>query len=132
MASQLQPVFERLRRILKGHSHDLIVGRDIPGYYGLDAKIGPATLNAWGGKVRTTTIPVAWVQTGKAYVSIHLMGVYGNPKLLETCSKELRARMQGKSCFNFRSIDEPLFKELEALIEESISGMRKAGYISIS
>jgi hypothetical protein len=28
--------------------------------------------------------------------------------------------MQGKSCFNFTKIDEPLFRELEALTVESI------------
>ncbi len=43
------------------------------------------------------------------------MGVYGNPKLLDDSSNELRARMQGKSCFNFKSVDELLFGELERL-----------------
>jgi hypothetical protein len=75
-------------------------------------------------------IPVAWVQSGKSYVSYHLMGVGGNPKILEGCSAELRARMKGKSCFNFTTIDEKLLDELAALTTRSLEGMRKAEYIA--
>ena len=75
-------------------------------------------------------MPVAWVQVGKAYVSFHLMGVYGNPKLLDGVSEKLLARMQGKSCFNFKVVDEELFGELEQLTVKSIAGMRTAGFIS--
>ena len=75
-------------------------------------------------------IPVAWVQVGKAYVSYHLMGVYGNTRLRDAMSKELKARMQGKTCFNFKVVDEKLFKELDRLTAQSIAGFRKAGYIS--
>jgi hypothetical protein len=35
----------------------------------------------------------------------HLMGVYGNAQLLEGMSKDLKARMQGKTCFNFKTIN---------------------------
>jgi hypothetical protein len=42
----------------------------------------------------------------------------------------LRAHMQGKSCFNFKAVDETLFGELERLTAESFIGMRRAGYIS--
>jgi hypothetical protein len=54
-------------------------------------------------------------------VSFYLMGVYGAPDLLESMSPELRRRMQGKSCFNFTRIDEPLLAELAALTERSIA-----------
>lgn len=55
------------------------------------------------------------VQIKKSYVSFHLMPVYVNPGLLDAISAELRARMQGKSCFNFKSLDEDLFAQLEEL-----------------
>lgn len=70
------------------------------------------------------------MQIGKACVSYHLMGLSYNPKLLEACSVGLRARMQGKSCFNFTQLDERLIEELERLTVQSLTGMRKAGYIS--
>ena len=58
------------------------------------------------------------------------MGVYENPKLLAGLSKKLKARMQGKTCFNFKVVDEPLFKELEQLTAEGLTAFRKAGFIS--
>jgi hypothetical protein len=125
-----QPVFEALRGILEKCSTAFRVQRDTGDCYGLDAAVGPATLRAWRGKVRSPRIPVAWVQIEKGYVSYHLMGVYGNPKLLETCSSDLKKRMQGKSCFNFKTVDGALFLELERLTKVSLEGMKKDGYIS--
>ena len=75
------------------------------------------------------------VRTGKAYVSFHLMSVYAFPDLLKSMSPELKKRMQGKSCFNFKEVDEELFKELAKLTkagaarftdEKFIEGLRKA------
>ena len=129
MTTPFQPVFARLRQVLQKHSGTFRVAHDTAEHFSLDAAVGPATLRAWRGKQRSPTIPVAWVQVGKSYVSYHLMGVSGNPKLLEECSAELRARMQGKSCFNFTEIDESLIKELDRLTIQSLTGMRKAGYI---
>jgi len=37
--------------------------------------------------------------------------------------------MQGKTCSNFKSNDEALFKELEKLTAQGIAGFRKAGFI---
>ena len=106
MSPEFIPVFKRLRGILEKHAANFAVGQTREDYYGLEAPVGPTTLRAWRGKLKTPTMPVAWVQSGKAYVSYHLMGVYGRPKLLEACSKELRARMQGKSCFSFKTVDD--------------------------
>lgn len=130
MSTEFQSVFARLRDVLKAHAGSFTVGHDTASYYSLEAPAGPATLRAWGGKMKRRVIPIAWVQIGRAYVSYHLMGVYGNPKLLDGCSNELKTRMQGKSCFNFKTVDEPVFKELERLTTDSLTGMRKAGFIS--
>jgi hypothetical protein len=48
--------------------------------------------------------------------------------LLDGVSKELKARMQGKSCFNFKTIDEPLFQELEQLTVAGLAAWKKAGF----
>jgi hypothetical protein len=130
MAGPFPAVFERLRDILKRHAAGFRVVKDGSDQYSLEAPVGPATLQAWGGRKKRPTIPVAWVQAGKGYVSFHLMGFQGNPRLLEACSKELRARMQGTSCFNFKTVDGPLFAELERLTVQSLGGMKKAGYVS--
>lgn len=59
------------------------------------------------------------VQVKKSYSSFHLFPVYTHPHLLENISPELRKRMQGKSCFNFKTQDDVLFAELEGLIRLS-------------
>ena len=61
----------------------------------------------------------AGIRRGKRYVSYYLMSVYASPELTASMSPELRRRMQGKSCFNFTSVDEPLFAELARVTETS-------------
>ena len=130
MSSEFETVFVRLRRILQKHAGTLSVSRDEPDYYGLEGATGPATVRAWGGKMKTPTLAVAWVHIGKAYVSFHLMPLYGDARLLDGMSKGLRSRMQGKTCFNFKRNDEALFEELEQLTVKSVTAFRKAGFIT--
>eukprot|EP01036_Dinobryon_divergens_P041097 gene41097-54445_t len=68
------------------------------------------------------------VQVKKAYVSYHLMPVYLQPALLAGLSPELKARMQGKSCFNFTSSEAALLKELAALTEAGFASYQEQGY----
>lgn len=61
----------------------------------------------------------AWfgaLQVKKSYVSCHLMPLYALPSLNKTVPPELRRRMQGKSCFNFRKVEADLFDALEHVI----------------
>ena len=69
------------------------------------------------------------VQQGKAYVSYHLIGVYAFPELLKDLSPKLRARMQGKSCFNFTKHDPRLFRELGRLTKRSFARFRKEKWV---
>jgi hypothetical protein len=130
MSTELEPVFVRLRSILQKHSDTLCVKESAPGRYCLEGPTGPATLAAWGGKIKKAMIPVAWVEIGKSNVSYHLMGVYGNANLHDRMSTELKARMQGRTCFNFKCNDEALFKELEDLTVGALLALKKAGYIT--
>lgn len=57
----------------------------------------------------------AAVQIKKSYVAYHLMPIYYHPELLEKVSENLRNKMQGKSCFNFKVFDTELLKELNIL-----------------
>ncbi len=123
-------LFARLRSILQQHAAQFCVGDDTATCYCLEANPGPATLRAWSGKVKRSKIPVAWIQIGGTCVSFHLMALYGCKKLLDGMSKELRARMQGKTCFNFRTVDERLFLELEKVTADGISASREAGFIA--
>jgi len=100
------PVFERLRGILEPYGHRMHVTADGPDGYGVD--MAPES-------DRNPTTWFAGVRRGKAYVSYYLMPIYVEPSLLEDVSPKLKRRMQGKSCFNFRSVDDALIDELDAL-----------------
>lgn len=69
------------------------------------------------------------VQVRKNYVSYHLMPVYVNPCLLDSLSESLKKRMQGKSCFNFKSVEVELFEELAALTKAGYQSYVEKGYI---
>ena len=63
----------------------------------------------------------AAVQIKKSYVAFHLMPIYYYPELLQNISQNLKNKMQGKSCFNFKEIDENLFEELKLLTHNSFN-----------
>jgi hypothetical protein len=73
------------------------------------------------------------VRLGKNYVSYHLMSVYTTPGV--AMSPEVKNRMEGKACFNFKEIDERLFNELAKITragakrfsdEKFVEGLRQA------
>ena len=108
--ADFREVEARLRSIFDPYRHELRVAKEgpegiyleLPGYEG----------QPWGY--------VGGTRVGKAYVSYYLMGAYDGGLQAEM-SPELRRRMQGKTCFNFTKIDEPLFAELEALTAKAIA-----------
>lgn len=62
------------------------------------------------------------VKKGKAYVSFHLMPLYMSAKLDKQISPALRRRMQGKTCFNFKTVPEPeLIVDLTSLTGEAVN-----------
>jgi hypothetical protein len=104
--------FEKLKAILKPYAEKLIVTADTNENYMLDVN------HVMKNKHR---LFIAGVRVGKAYVSFHLMPVYACPELLDDMSAELKRRMQGKSCFNFTSPDEKLFKELAQVTKKGFA-----------
>jgi len=46
-------------------------------------------------------------------------------------SPELKRRMQGKSCFNFKEIDEKLFKELARLTKAGAAKFTNKKFIDV-
>ena len=57
-----------------------------------------------------------------------LMPVYGCHQLLEGLSEPLRARMQGKACFNFKAVEPDLVEELTRLTERGFQRFKEAGF----
>lgn len=109
--------FTALRAILQPHATRLLVQVDEPGHYQLCSR----TMKDRAGR----PLFVAAVQTKKNYVSFHLMPVYSAPELLQSLSPALRKRMQGKSCFNFKTIDREQVKELAHLTQTGLETFEK-------
>jgi hypothetical protein len=65
----------------------------------------------------------------KNYVSYYLMPVYVHPELMEGVSDQLRKRMQGKSCFNFKAVDEEALAELRELTAKGFAAFQKDGLV---
>lgn len=117
---QFQDVFEKLKLILTDYADQLTSVRDSPDSFHLD------TMHRMKNK---KPLFFAAVQINKSYVSYHLMPIYVFPELLDEASAELKHRMQGKSCFNFRSADDRLFSELARLTEAGYKRYEEAGYV---
>jgi hypothetical protein len=111
---KLQGVFDHLKPILQQHEAGATVTADTPTAYSLDSKrAGPNGKPLFFGAV----------QVKKNYVSFHLMPVYMFPDLLDGISPALQKRMQGKSCFNFKTLEPALFDELAQLTGRSVARM---------
>lgn len=70
------------------------------------------------------------IRVGKAYVSFHLMPLYMCPDLIARISPQLKKRMQGKSCFNFKTVPEPeLLNDLKVLVEASVQDWTQRNWL---
>lgn len=119
-STDLSPVFAALRDILQKYESKLAVERDTPTYYALTGtKVGPQGKPTW----------FAGVRLGKQYVSFYLMPVYGHTALLDDAPEALTQRMQGKACFNFKTVDAGLFRDLAKLTKAGYACFKKVGYL---
>jgi hypothetical protein len=109
------PVFAQLRDIMARHAGALTVKADTAGNYYVNSKKPYNKKDLFFGAV----------QEKKNYVSFHLFPLYMFPELVKSISPELKKRMQGKTCFNFTSVDEPLFQQLAGLTRKGFEEFQR-------
>lgn len=116
----LPPVFDALRQILVPYAPQLVPVRDDEQELYLDT-----------AHVQKNKKPLFFgaVQLKKGFVSFHLMPVYLQPALLDGLSPGLKARMQGKSCFNFKALEPALLQELATLTQAGYASYQAQGYV---
>lgn len=100
-----QRIFDALRDLIAPYAKDMIVKSDTATNYYLEETTSSQKPQMFGA-----------VQAKKTYISFHLFPVYTHPDLLDELSPELKKRMQGKSCFNFKTTDQVLELELKELV----------------
>ena len=114
--------FKGLRAILRPYDKKLRMTKDEPGNYMSESK----TLRYLGKPVMFAGI------TSKSYVAFHLFPVYMFPNLVDGISPELKKRMQGKTCWNFKKAEESLFAELGKVVEASFRRFEEMGERDLS
>ena len=117
MPAGFSSVFDTLKPILAKHAQRLSVKADTPTEYILVSK-SPSPFPQHKGH----PLEFGAVRSGKAYVSFHLMPLYMSATLNQAITPELKKRMQGKTCFNFKTDPPPgLVRELEELTAAALN-----------
>jgi hypothetical protein len=116
---EFNAIFAKLRTLLEKHAvgDTLAVVEDSQHRYCLAGGQHPT---------HKTPMPLAWAQIGKGYVSFHHMGICASTKIRDGLSPRLKVRMQGKSCFNFKTCDQAILEELDALTANAFAALRAA------
>ncbi len=115
MPADFAAILAALKPILVKHAKKLTVDTDSETNYSLSAK-SPSPFPQHKGK----PMWFGGIRVGKSYVSFYLMPLYTGKMDI---SAELKKRMQGKSCFNFKTVPEAaLVRELKAL---TASGLKQ-------
>lgn len=118
--SELAAVFTALKALLLPYQAACDVVHDSAEHYYLDTRYRMSN---------NKPLFFAAVKTGKNYVSFYLMPVYVFPELLAEGSPALNAHMQGKSCFNFKTVEPALFAELRQMLQRGHARYVAAGYL---
>jgi len=125
MAGDFEMAFSQLKRVFAGHLCRLAIKTDTAAEYALNTRV-PSPFPQHKGH----PMWFASVRKGKAYVSFHLMPLYMNPPLLRAISPSLKKRMQGKTCFNFKTAPEPeLLQALGQLVEAAMNDWDAKKYV---
>lgn len=112
-------VFSALRSILAAHADWLNVTNDSPDdFYANSLRL----------RYKGNPVMFGAVRKGKNYVSFHFMPVYMSAELQQKISSGLKKRMQGKACFNFKSVDEELFRQLTELTAAGLECFEKGAF----
>jgi hypothetical protein len=114
--------FSKLRAILQPFEAHLVVIHNTPDTYYLDTPYTEQYKKA---------LMFGSAQIKKNYVSYYLFPVYMCPDLLEGASDKLKKRMQGKSCFNFTSIEDGVLSELTALTRKGFERFQKDNLVQV-
>jgi hypothetical protein len=118
-------VFAALKPVLGMHAGKLHIISDTPSEYTLVSAIQCPLPEKKGERIYFGAIKM-----GKAYVSFHLFPLYMNPELVSSISPALKKRMQGKTCFNFRTVPEAaLLKELKTLTSAGFRIFRQRKWV---
>lgn len=106
--------FDVLSGLLRPFARDMNVRYDTDTNFYLEEELSSSKPQMFGA-----------VQVKKSYTSFHLFPVYTNPELLEDVQETLLKRMQGKSCFNFKSTDQIPVSVVTTLLDRAYGSLKQ-------
>ncbi|MBN8658575.1 MAG: hypothetical protein J0M11_22760 [Anaerolineae bacterium] len=112
-------VFKHLKAILTPYAKTMTVKQDTDNAFYLDASYS----EKWKKELYFGSVHIK-----KNYVSFYFMPVYMHPDLLKDISPDLKKHMQGKSCFNFKTVEKSLFDELKTLVKQGHERFLRENY----
>jgi hypothetical protein len=125
MAAKFDEVFALLKPVLGKFAKRLFVKKDTAREYTLVTKRASPHPQHKGERLYFGS-----VRLGKAYVSFHLMPLYMCPEMDKAITPALKQRMQGKTCFNFKSDPGPeLLADLQTLTAASFNDWRERKWL---
>jgi hypothetical protein len=125
MAAESATVFSALKPVFSKVAKHLALKTDTQTEYALVTK-SPSPFPQHKGH----PLDFGSVRISKSYVSLHLMPIYMCPELNQSISPELKKRMQGKTCFNFKGDPDPeLIEELKRLADDGCKQWTKRNWI---
>src|SRR5262249_55522322 len=125
MPNDFAEVFKALKPILEKHAGKFKVTADSAAAYSLDTqKPSPFPQHKGHG------LAFAAIKPGKSYVSFHLVAIYMSDTLQDLVSPALRKRMQGKACFNFKTVPEKeILNDLRTLTAACVKDWQGRGWM---
>ena len=121
MPAGFDATFAVLKSVLAQHANRLAVETDTESEYALVTK-SPSPFPQHKGQ----PLHFGSIRIGKAYVSFHLMPIYMSAPLTKNITPALKKHMQGKSCFNFRTVPDPeVLAGLQQLTGASLQDWRE-------
>jgi hypothetical protein len=66
------------------------------------------------------------VSVEKNYVTLHFFPVYSHPRQFDDLPERLRKTLKGKSCFNFKELDEQLIGDIKHMLNRGFELYSKA------
>jgi hypothetical protein len=125
MTTDFAHVFSLLKPVLASYAERLAVMADTPVEYTVVTKSASPFPQHKGQPMYFGS-----VRLGKAYVSFHLLPLYMCPPLTKGVPPALKKRMQGKTCFNFKTDPAPeLIRDLKRLTEAAFTQWSKNKWV---
>ena len=130
MKNNLQPIFNKLKKLLKPNERRLNVKSDYDSRYELEGTKEYEVMSEKTGKVsKRKNAYFGGIIIQSSYVGLYLMAPYMNPQKFNKRFPKLMKLLKGKSCFHVKDIDNVLERDIKGALKLSFGLYREGGFV---